>query len=121
MSLGILNLGILGAVLIRASNTPCSTLKSLMGGKPEKGKEERERKETREEGKTMAGTSQNLRFLILAPRLSVTTMVIVSQKPKVLPRTLYLFHLLLVSVTSSSSFTVILSDFPTILLEWSTH
>ena len=42
MSLGILNLGILGAVLIRASNTPCSTLKSLMGGKPEKGKEERE-------------------------------------------------------------------------------
>lgn len=55
MSFGILNLGILGVVLICVLNIFCSILKSLMGGKFEKGKGERERKEIREEGKTMVG------------------------------------------------------------------
>lgn len=88
-----------------------------MGGKMEKRQKKREGKETREEGRTMAGTRQNLTFLTLAPEaipLSAAAMVIVSQKHEVLPRTLYPVHLLLVS--SFFSFTVLL-DFPTIPLE----
>lgn len=83
----------------------------------EKRQKKREGKETREEGRTMAGTRQNLTFLTLAPEaipLSAAAMVIVSQKHEVLPRTLYPVHLLLVS--SFFSFTVLL-DFPTIPLE----